>query len=206
MNDCLRATLDLVHAAQAGDGDSLDRLLHRYQGRILRVVRLRMGDKLRRRYESRDLLQETLMAAFRSFDRFEVRSDAAFMNWVSRIAENRILALQQREGYEKRDAGREQSLDRSAPDRSQALGDELTHQTRSPADKAGDGEDEAKTREALQRLPAQYRELIVLRNYLEMSWQEIAEHAGRPSAAAARVMHTKAMEALAKVMAAWKDR
>ena len=201
MNDSIDQTLDLVRQAQAGSSDALSKLLYRFQDRILEVIRLRMGPKLRRRYESQDLVQETLMAAFKDFDRFEIRSDARFLNWVSRIAENRILAAQKHESYEKRDPDRERSLDAPAPGQEGTRAEELIRRTRSPDEKVAVGQDSERLQECLQELPEQYRELIVLRNYLEMSWQDIADEVGRPSAAAARVMHAKAMEELQRRMA-----
>ena len=54
--------------------------------------------------------------------------------------------------------------------------------------------------ECLAELPDHYRELLVLRNYLGMPFQEIAEETGRPTEGAARMMHAKAMIELAKLV------
>ena len=54
----------------------------------------------------------------------------------------------------------------------------------------------------LERLPEEYRELILLRNYAGASWESVAEETGRPSAAAARMMHARALVELGKLVRA----
>ena len=64
--------------------------------------------------------------------------------------------------------------------------------------------EQAQTIEAcIQELPEQYREIIVLRNYVEYSWEEVAKGHGRPSVDAARMMHAKAMVELNRM---WKEK
>ena len=46
----------------------------------------------------------------------------------------------------------------------------------------------------------QYRELILLRNYAGASWESVAEETNRPSAAAARMMHARAVVELGKLL------
>ena len=45
----------------------------------------------------------------------------------------------------------------------------------------------------IHQLPDQYRELIILRHFVGLSFREIAEETGRPSEGAARMMHAKAV-------------
>ena len=74
--------------------------------RVLEVVRIRLGRPLRESLESRDILQETMIDAFQGFDRYELREDAHFVNWLARIAEHRILRSAEYHGAQKRDARR----------------------------------------------------------------------------------------------------
>ena len=59
----LTQSLDLVRSAQEGDSDALNLLFERYYERVRRVVRMRLGRKLRQEMDSGDILQETFMAA-----------------------------------------------------------------------------------------------------------------------------------------------
>jgi DNA-directed RNA polymerase specialized sigma24 family protein len=49
-------------------------------------------------------------------------------------------------------------------------------------------------------LPEEYRELIILSDYTGASWEAVAETTGRPSAAAARMMHVRARIELGKLL------
>ena len=55
----LTQSLDLVRSAQNGDGGALNLLFERYYERVRRVVRMRLGNKLRQEMDSGDILQET---------------------------------------------------------------------------------------------------------------------------------------------------
>ena len=59
----------LLQEARAGSGDALNRLLEQCGPRLLSLIRLRMGSGLRSRMESGDLLNATLLRAFRAFPR-----------------------------------------------------------------------------------------------------------------------------------------
>ena len=93
-----------------GDGEALNDLLARFESRVLDVVRIRLGQPLRRCVESCDIVQETLVEAFRGFERYEIREDAQLVNWLSKIAERRILRHAEHHRAEKRDMGREVPL------------------------------------------------------------------------------------------------
>ena len=86
MTDSIVQTLELVRASQGGDDDALNRLFERYYPRVRKVIRLRMGPKLREKLESVDILQEVFRTAFEGFERFEMRDEASFINWLSKIA------------------------------------------------------------------------------------------------------------------------
>ena len=77
----LTASLELVSRAQAGDGDARERLFTRYYPRVLRVVRARMGVRLRELEDPWDIVQNTFMAALGALERFEAREDAALIDW-----------------------------------------------------------------------------------------------------------------------------
>jgi RNA polymerase sigma-70 factor (ECF subfamily) len=72
----------LVRWAQDGELWALDALLRRYRHKLFRqVVRL-----VRDSAEAEDVVQESMIAAFRSIDNF--RGDSAFFTWLYRIAIN----------------------------------------------------------------------------------------------------------------------
>jgi DNA-directed RNA polymerase specialized sigma24 family protein len=58
----IERTRELVVLAQQGHRTAADRLFSVYGDRVRRMVRLRMGDELRQRMESTDLVQEVLIS------------------------------------------------------------------------------------------------------------------------------------------------
>ena len=195
----LTKTYILVRRAKEGQKEALGRLFDRYYERVRKIVHLRLGDKLRGLMDSDDILQDTFINAIKSFDRFEMRNEASVINWLSRIAERAIMRQAQHFRAEKRNA-KQVPIDELD---SQDLGIQIADGQRGPGTSMARRE-QAQTIEAcIQELPEQYREIIVLRNYVEYSWEEVAKEHGRPSVDAARMMHAKAMVELNRM---WKEK
>ncbi len=193
----LTLTLDLLRRAQGGEKLALERLLERYYERVRRIVRLRLGSALRRRLDSGDILQDTFLAAVRNFARFEVRDEASFINWLSVLAENQIRDAADHHGAQKRDVGRQVPLEFT--DKSGAIGIDPVASGLAPPGLASKAEEIARIEDAIDKLPPELRELIILRDYAGASWETIAEQTGRPSPDAARMMHAKAMVLLTRL-------
>jgi RNA polymerase sigma-70 factor (ECF subfamily) len=202
MSDEITRSIELVLRAQKGDTDARDRLFRRYYERVHAIVRARLGAKLRARVESGDIVQEALVAAFKSFDKFEMREEASFIQWLSKIVEHQITAAADWHGAKKRDLEKEVPLPTTAGDGGTATvpielpdSDGLR-----PIDILGDSEDKERVLLCLERLPEVYREVILSRDFTGASWEGVAEETGRPSAAAARMMHARALVELGQLL------
>jgi len=57
-------TVALIERARAGSSAALDELYTRCAGKLLPLIRLRMGPSLRAELESRDVLQAVLLKSF----------------------------------------------------------------------------------------------------------------------------------------------
>ena len=197
MDPSLTRTLELVQAAQGGDRASLERLLARYQERVRRIVRLRLGQGLRRQLESGDILQQVLLDAFRSLDRYEPRDEAGFLAWLASIAEHRIRDAADYHASEKRDAAREQPLETVEGG---AAAPPLADRAATPPERASRSEQVERLESGLAALPETERELIVLRDYVGLSWAEVAERTGCPSPDAARMRYATVLIELGRLM------
>ena len=191
MAEDLGVTLQLVRRAQAGDRAALDPLFQRYYDRVRRIARVRLGQGLRQRMDSGDIVQETFISALGAFDRFEVRDESSLLQWLSVLLENRIRDASDWNDAAKRAAARERPL--VSDGRSGAITLDLAATALTPAESASHGEQAEALEAALAALPEQDRELILLRDYVGMSWEEVAQRLGRPSAAAARMAHGKVL-------------
>lgn len=75
----------VVAMVLAGDKDAFRVLVERHSRSIFRVVYRMTGDQ----QDSEELVQETFLRAYKSLERFELRSN--FSTWLYRIAVNRTL-------------------------------------------------------------------------------------------------------------------
>lgn len=201
MGDQVTQSLDLVRSAQQGDREAMNRLLDRYRDRLTRVVRVRLGPRLRSVVDSEDIVQETFLAAIQAFDRFEMRDDASLLNWLAKLAERQIIATADYHTAKKRDVKRRVRLSTPSPDLpTRELGRQLASETKVPIEKISQAEQVELVETCLARLPEELRELIVWRDYLEAPWEVVAQETGRPSAAAARMMHARAIVELGKLL------
>lgn len=197
----LNHTFDLVHRAQSGDRSALERLMERYYDRLRAVVRIRLGSRLRGLLESGDILQDTLMAAMERFQRFEMRDEGSLIHWLGKLAEHKITDAAEFHRAAKRDPDRCRPLhEKGSRDESTAFMIDLPDPDASPSDRAMCAEQSELLESCIAGLPEVYRELILLRNYAGCSWEAVARESRRPSPAAARMMHAKAMIALGRMM------
>ncbi len=194
-------TIDLVGRAQTGDMAAYERLFARYYDRVKRIVRMRVGPSSGHRLDSEDLVQETFVAAIQSFERLEVREPASFLNWLAKLAENQIRDALDYHRAAKRDARRERALRhlRSSIDNGTLL-HEPAAETTLPDGKVVKKEQAAAVEECIALLPDNYREVILLRDYLQGSWAFVAEELASPSEDAARMLHGRAKVELMKVL------
>ncbi len=162
--------LDLVDLVQQGDATAFRGLVERYQGRIYAHV----YGMIRNREEARDLTQEAFVKAFRNMAGF--RKEASFTTWLYRIASNvtidfirknrrvRISEYDERIGHKEPTAG----------------GWDPDHLRRSPG---RDHDRQVLYRaimDAMQQLPPDQRQVVLLREIEGFSYREIAETMGIP--------------------------
>ena len=85
MSDLEATTQVLLEDAQAGNRDALNELMRRYLPRVHAVVRIRLGDFLRQKVESWDVVQEVMQEAFSGVSAFEYRTEGAFLKYLNKM-------------------------------------------------------------------------------------------------------------------------
>jgi RNA polymerase sigma-70 factor (ECF subfamily) len=81
---------DLIRRAQQRDAEAMSELLTTHAQRLLESVRAELGDRLRMRLESQDVMQQVYLDALNNIDRFVDQGHDSFFRWLKRIALNRI--------------------------------------------------------------------------------------------------------------------
>lgn len=94
-------TQQLVERARNGDRAAFDRLASTATPTVLASIRQRIGPALREEIDPEDVLQETLLRAFRSLVEFRWQGHRSFERWLRGIAANYILHSARQRGIRK---------------------------------------------------------------------------------------------------------
>lgn len=183
----------LVRRSKDGQREALERLFDRYYDRVVRIVRIRTGAKLRRRVGIEDIVQNTLLVAFQNFDRFEWQGSASLIKWLTRFAGRQVLRADEHHRAAKRSESREEG---AADGRASESARPLSADSRFRVSQS------IIRREAVEILdrivadtdgaaPGDWREVILLRDYHGGSWKWVAEEMGR-SVEAVQELHRRA--------------
>lgn len=181
----------LLREARRGSPTAVSALFERYGGRLHLLIRARLGRQLRRRLESRDILQATLLKAFQGLDRFEGSGSRSLMAWLGTIAVDEIRDQAEFHGRKKRDLARERTLHSQL--------DPVAAQLHTEVSRIRLEDDVRRLEEALDELSDAHRDVILLRGFEERSFNEIAERLGK-SPDACRMLFARAKAALALKM------
>ncbi len=150
--------LELIDAARSGDRAAIDELLARYEPSIYRFGLRMCGDE----DAAREVLQETLLAAFRYLPGF--RGDASLSTWLYQIA--RSFCIKERRGQHPT-----RSLDEEgAP--------ELVDPAPSPDARLHAREIGELLSKAIATLAPEHREALILRDVEGLSAEQAAEVIG----------------------------
>jgi RNA polymerase sigma-70 factor (ECF subfamily) len=184
----------LVAAARAGSREALGRALEDCRRYLLAIAERQLDPDLRSKGGASDLVQETFLEAQRDFARFQGSSPDELRAWLRQVLLHNVGAFTHRfRGTTKRAVGREVAL--AAGGSSADLGPDLAGSTLTPSGVAIEHEQAVALRRALDRLPEEYRRMVVPRFEEGRSFEEIGRLTGR-SPDAARKVWSRAMERL----------
>jgi len=192
------STRRLVLGAQAGDRQAIEELFARLLPRVRKSVALRMGCRERELGDREDLVQETLLDAFRSLEGFELRKEGALCHWLATLVQNNLCDQRRQRRARKREAPR---IDPAVSRRTHLLSDSVFGVDRiKPDDHVEAAELERRLEAALLALGERERRVIELRRLCELSFDEIAKELGFGSASSARSLFSRAMAELANLL------
>lgn len=181
MADCGDVTREeaLIRAAAAGDRDAFGELYRMFAPRVYAVA----CGLLLNREEALDVTQETFIRAWRALPRF--RHGLPFFPWLYAIARNRCMS----------------HLAKGARGQSVEFDDHVSGET---DDEMRHVEMRRDIGRALATLSPDHREIILLRHFQDLSYEEIAQSLGCPIGTVMSRLH-HARKALAAALAAWSD-
>ncbi|HXO21119.1 MAG TPA: sigma-70 family RNA polymerase sigma factor [Thermoanaerobaculia bacterium] len=158
---------ELVAAVLSGDRDRFGDLIDRYQGRLVNYL-FRL---LRNADDAHDMAQEVFVKVYQVLDRYDPQYK--FSTWLFRVAQNAAIDQIRRRRlklvslHQEDPEGESRDWDLPAPERGPY--GELRNRERGDA-----------IQEAIDGLPWEYRELILMRHTAELAYEEIARLKGMP--------------------------
>lgn len=96
-------TTQLIGAIRAGDVLAWSEIDRRYRKRLSLIVSARLPSGCRGRYDTEDLVQSTLLSAFKELDSFQTEGEGSFRRWLTSILKNRLATRFRYERTLKRD-------------------------------------------------------------------------------------------------------
>lgn len=154
---------DLIASILAGDERLYADLIQRYQGRLVNYL-YRM---LRNEEDAHDLAQEVFIKIYGALDRFDPKY--RFSTWLFRVAQNAAIDKIRKRRLKL------VSLTRPATEDGDGSDWDLPGEGPTPYGTVRNLERGVAIRRAIDELPGEYRELISLRHYAELSYDDIAQ-------------------------------
>jgi RNA polymerase sigma-70 factor (ECF subfamily) len=183
-----------IERLSARDERAFNELVEAYEQRVFRLL-LRM---LGRRDEAEDMAQEVFVQVFKAIGQF--RGESKLGTWIYRIAVN--LCKNRIKYLSRRHTGEEDELEPAAERAPLDAGKGVTFGETSRPDHMLEGlEVERIVKECITELDADFREVLVLRDVEDLSYEELCEVTGLPDGTVksrlhrARAMLRKAVEA-----------
>jgi RNA polymerase sigma-70 factor (ECF subfamily) len=159
---------DVVAAVLAGHTERYEELVQRYQGRVVNYL-YRVVHSLE---DAHDLAQEVFLRVYRALDRYDPQFK--FSTWLFRVAQNAAIdSIRKRRVHLV-------SMERPATEDGDGGSFEFPSGDRGPYGALRNRERGRAIVDAIEGLPDEYRELIHLRHFAELSYGEIAELKGMP--------------------------
>lgn len=160
-------TLTLVRAFQSGDSHAQQALFQHYLPKVYAIARAKLGPKLREKLQSGDIVQEVFTRILKGLDSFEPRSEASFSHWVSRLVANEIADQRDFFSAKKRAQAQESHLD------SDTEYFEPVDPGPSPHAWCELRQEHLVLEKCLDRLSQKNRDIILMRDIAQMSFEEI---------------------------------
>lgn len=154
----------LVSSYIAGNESAFEELVNRHKSKVYTTVLLIVKDT----YTAEDLLQETFIKAIHTMKSGRYNEEGKFSSWICRIAHNLAIDYFRKE---------KRSPMITLEDGSNVF-NTLSFSEDSVETVRIKEETHARLRELIQLLPPAQKEVLIMRHYADMSFQEIAEATG----------------------------
>jgi RNA polymerase sigma-70 factor, ECF subfamily len=163
--------------------------LEAYRAYLSLLAHARVDPRLRSKLDLSGVVQQALLEAYQALDRLRDWNGAQKAAWLRRLLANNLADEIRKLRTQGRDVDREQSLDAGLEESSANIEAWLVAEQSSPSEQAERNEETLQLAAALERLPADAREALVLQHWHGWTLAQIGDHLGRTPGAVAGLLH-----------------
>jgi RNA polymerase sigma-70 factor (ECF subfamily) len=165
--------------------------LERYRPLLhLRVRQLQLDPRLKRLWDSSEIVQDVYVKALENLDQFEGgQNDGKLVRWLQRILENVVKDKIRAAHADKRDIDREQAMEAAVTESSLRFDAFLADGQPSPSERVEHAELLVRVAAALDQLPAVQRDVIIYHHLHGAPVAEIAGQMGKTESAVAMLLY-----------------
>ena len=150
-----------VEAARKGDQAAFEQLVRAYEKRVFALTLRMCGSP----EDAAEAAQETFLAVWQGLGSF--RGEASFSTWLYRLASNACVDFLRRENRHRAAAG--PSID------DEEMNLEVSDPAPTPQEAAERAELRSQVEAGLRELPPEYRQVLILREIHQLSYEEIGQ-------------------------------
>ena len=170
----------LLAQARGGDAAARDRLFASCRNYLAIVARAEIGRSLQAKVDASDLVQQTLLDAHRGLTNFRGQTEGEWLGWLRQILNhNAADFVRHYRETAKRNVGHEVRIGPADSRQSGAAPFEPAAPGETPSELVVRREAELQMADAIVALPDDYQEVILLRNFERLPFDEVAQRMGR---------------------------
>jgi RNA polymerase sigma-70 factor (ECF subfamily) len=191
---------ELLALARHGDPAKREELFNACRTYLNLLARNQLEPWMQGKVDASDIVQQTLLEAYRDFNKFQGASEGEWVAWLRCILErNATDFIRHYRGTAKRDVKREVALSHPADGSSILSAAEPAARDATPSQEFIRRDDELRIAAALEHLSPDHRQVIELRNLQRLPFEEVAERMGR-TRPAAQMLWMRAIKKLQQIM------
>ena len=170
---------ELIANAKAGCARSRGELLELYRRYLKILAEARVQPFMRGKADPSDLVQEAFLAAHEAFDGFRGTTEAELSVWLQRILASRLADLYRLHMSQKRNVDLERDINDLLGQSSATLSQVLINPGPSPSEAVIERENARMVADAIEELPPDYRNVILLRHMRGLPYATVATEMDR---------------------------
>lgn len=188
----------LLARARSGDAAAREELFAKCRNYVNLVARAQVESWMRTKVDASDLVQQTLLEAYRGFQKFQGNSEGEWLAWLRQILSHNAQDFIRKMRTEKRGGAKEIPLETGND--SEGFFHDPAAADGTPSAIVSEREREIALADAISRLSPDHQEVIILRNLQRLPFDQVAERMSR-SRPATQMLWMRAIQKLEQLMA-----